>query len=574
MHSTLALVLALAPAALSGPLAAQKDEAPPGLVFVKGGTTVIGSEIDDLMPFIEQDYKLAGPLSPEFPQHQMRVDDFFLMVSEITCEQYEAYVRATGTRPPVSWADRDTADAARMDFLKAEAEKPLANRAKFDETEWWRRSWQDVAWAVPAGEAAKPVAWVDYQDVSGYARWAGLRLMTEFEYQRAVRGSSKRPYPWGDEWDGSKAGSRDSVGNASFPVGTFPGGVSEEGVYDLAGNVWEWTASPFTSYPGWKVKEIKVGKGSQQRKEYTVVDWDSNQRVVVGGSFSTSKMAVRCTTRRPTERNQATDAVGFRCAASIAPGRDMAETVIVNDVPVERRPAGVTYDPSLATAADRWQFEKGTAQITGGDGSSDLPGYAVITGYEYTMFAPVDEGVIEPSSIALLRSLCNNSGPVHVGVLATTQPTIVPDMAAGTYLVAFRGKGEDAAPPEEGEDEESEEGEEGAEAAVEVVEWPADLDLEMDNWIFFDADGAVAGFLPVEKMEYAKARANSVSIQDSTRQIITLDEDGEEVITQEPVDLALFTGCALSKGGRRGWLFDLPIKYEKGRISEEWRTPR
>lgn len=569
-------IQALATLALSlcciGARPAAKDDAPPGLVLVRGGQTYIGSDFDELLPFLAEDDNLLGPLAPETPMHRVKVDDFYLMRTEVTNEQYAAYVQATGARPPLHWAPPERLQEGRMAFLEEQgraieeakaAGEPVPERKKFDEIAWYRDHWKEVGFEVPKGQATHPVVRVDYQDAKAYARWAGLRLMTEAEYQRAVRGNGKDWYTWGPEWDPSKAANRDSPGNHSFPVGSFPAGANAQGIQDLGGNVWEWTSSPFEPYPKWHVHELKVGSGRNAQTKHGLVDWDANQRVVVGGAYATSGIAIRCTTRRPTERTQATEALGFRCASTVEPGRDMAETVLAEDLPVEVRPPGISYDAAHATATDRWSWEKG---------QSEVEGYAVITGYDYVMFLPVEAGVVTASTRANLQRAANAAGVQHLGVLAMTQPSIVPDLAAGTYLVALRAAGEGPASAPAPEGQEPAEGEE-EKAAIPDYEWPADLDKNKDNFVFLDLEGGVAGFLPVSELEYGRSRRGTLMIGDSTRPVESVDEEGNPIVVEEPVDQCLMQ-LFVAGSGKKGWQFELPIKFEKGRLGDDWRRPR
>ena len=68
----------------------------------------------------------------------------------------------------------------------------------WDPAGWWELNWQDQPWRVPEDRLAHPVAAVSHEEATAYARWAGLRLMTEVEFHRAARGDSDRRYPWGD----------------------------------------------------------------------------------------------------------------------------------------------------------------------------------------------------------------------------------------------------------------------------------------------------------------------------------------------------------------------------------------
>ncbi len=154
----------------------------------------------------------------------------------------------------------------------------------------------------------EPVQHVSWYEADAFARWAGKRLPTETEWEKAaswdILGQHKRRFPWGDE---SLEGSA-NLGGRYFrpaPVGAYPAGVSAVACHQMIGDVWEWTASDLAGYPGFR---------SFPYREYSEVFFGPDYKVLRGGSWATHASAVRTTFRNwdlPIRRQLF---AGFRCA--------------------------------------------------------------------------------------------------------------------------------------------------------------------------------------------------------------------------------------------------------------------
>jgi len=166
----------------------------------------------------------------EGPRHRVTVDAFHIDRHEVTNALFERFVRATG--------HRTTAEREGDGWVYHQKDG-----------KWQFEKISGAEWRKPQGPGSSassdhPVVQVSWHDAEAYCRWAGKRLPTEAEWEKAARGTDGRRYPWGEDWDAAKANGAMSV-RATRPVGSYASGVSPYEAHDLAGNVWEWVADWF-----------------------------------------------------------------------------------------------------------------------------------------------------------------------------------------------------------------------------------------------------------------------------------------------------------------------------------------
>lgn len=230
-------------------------------------------------------------LLDELPQFRAWLPDFYLSEFAVTNEQFAKFLNATRPAPE------------ELKHLAPELERITPNR----------RARSDAPYQVTAGFERHPVVHVSWFGAEAYCRWAGLRLPTEIEWEKAARGTDGRLYPWGNEWhdDVLRWHNTAQRGETTAPVDAYPQGRSPYGILQMAGNVDEWCADWYQ----WDVyRRYATGDLRPPEKGET--------RVVRGGTcLAWKKILFRCAHRRGNNAEFVNiHFTGIRCASD-APQR-------------------------------------------------------------------------------------------------------------------------------------------------------------------------------------------------------------------------------------------------------------
>ncbi|HEY0638534.1 MAG TPA: ergothioneine biosynthesis protein EgtB [Pseudonocardiaceae bacterium] len=263
----------------------------PDEVLVPGGEFTMGTSTE------------PWALDNERPAHRVHVPAFAIDTVPVTNGRYLEFVEDGGYRDPrwwtaAGWAHRAEAGLAAPMNWHRDGDRRL--RTRFGVVE-----------PVPPDE---PVYHVSQHEAAAFARWAGRRLPTEAEWEKAARhdpatGRSRR-FPWGDDDPAPRHANLGQRHLRPAPAGSYPDGASPLGVRQLIGDVWEWTSTPFTGYPGFAAFPYR---------EYSEVFFGDEYRVLRGGSFGTDPAACRGTFRNWDYPVRRQILAGFRCARDAGP---------------------------------------------------------------------------------------------------------------------------------------------------------------------------------------------------------------------------------------------------------------
>jgi formylglycine-generating enzyme required for sulfatase activity len=224
----------------------------PNMILIPKGTFIMGSD---------------ARWPDEGPVHTVYLDSFRIDKFEVTNILYQKFVEETGRPAPEDW---------------------LGN-------------------TYPPNNGNHPVVFVTWYDANDFCHWAGKRLPTDIEWEKAARGTDGRWFPWGNDFDAKKANVPQLKLGGTTPVGSFPQGNSPYGVSDMSGNVWEWTASWYKAYAGNKRPTENYGEKYRVLKGGSWIDCSGYHCGISAPNFNRSFF-------NPGTKN---NGFGFRCAKSL-----------------------------------------------------------------------------------------------------------------------------------------------------------------------------------------------------------------------------------------------------------------
>jgi len=262
------------------------DRAPsgPAEIHVPAGSFILGA--------VDEPWAFDNELLP----HEVELRPFSIDRTPVTNGQFAQFVKDKGYRSRRSWSPEGWDWREREDVSA-----PL----------YWEQGddgWERIRFGrrepLPPNEPVQHVSWYEAE---AFARWAGKRLPTELEWERAAgwhEHEGKFRYPWGQEWMGFEA-NLDRHRFSPAPAGSYAGGVSPAGCVQMGGDVWEWTSSHFQPYPGFLAFPYP---------EYSEAFFGAEYRVLRGGSWATDALIARTSFRNWDHPGRRQIFAGIRCA--------------------------------------------------------------------------------------------------------------------------------------------------------------------------------------------------------------------------------------------------------------------
>ena len=274
------------------------------MVLVPAGEFSMGSDADEIDRLLQGRTKVKREVfEREIPRHRVYLDAFYIDKYEMTNARFQQFVQATGHR---THAEREGSGYV-----------------------YTGQKWEQVNganWRAPRGPGSSiasleqhPVVQVSQEDAKAYCSWAGKRLPTEAEWEKAARGTDGRIYPWGNQFDGKRTNFCDTNCDTIWknhtasdgyrytaPVGSYEGGKSPYGAYDMLGNVWEWVSDWF---------DENYYRNSPARNPQGPASGD--QAVRRSGGWATLAFHVRAPDRNGNVPAFRVDLSGFWCAKTL-----------------------------------------------------------------------------------------------------------------------------------------------------------------------------------------------------------------------------------------------------------------
>ena len=263
LYAFVTIFLLLGMAVLLSSCSKNRAPAIEGMVYIPAGEFIMGStDVDNMGLAKEVGAKQKTFFENEKPIRNLYLKGFYIDRFEVTNKDYKLFAIKTGYPPPAHWK----------------------NSAKM------------------AGRKNHPVSNVNWFDADSYCAWTGKRLLKEEEWEKTARGPNGNRYPWGNEFDIEKGNLNNKD---TLPVGSMPKDRSYYGVYDMAGNVMEWTSSWYKPYPG---------------STFHLKEYGDKKKVIRGGSgiyvghYDLYKIFSRSSYRHNSAHFDKGFDVGFRCA--------------------------------------------------------------------------------------------------------------------------------------------------------------------------------------------------------------------------------------------------------------------
>ena len=261
-----------------------------GMAEIEGGLFSLGYDADDFA------------FDNEKPAHQIYLQDYAIDKAPVSNGDFLQFINDGGYQD-FRWWFSEGWEAVNREQWGA----PLY--WEFIDGEWMIHDFSGLQPATSRED--EPVCHVSFFEASAFAKWAGKRLPTEGEWEKAACYDAlrnfKQDFPWGGaEPNSSKSNLFENGLWSVAPIGAFPGGASAYGCQQMIGDVWEWTTSDYVPYPGFK----------SEFDEYND-KWFVNQKVLRGGSFATPQLHIRATYRNFFHAHERWMTSGFRCARDV-----------------------------------------------------------------------------------------------------------------------------------------------------------------------------------------------------------------------------------------------------------------